>query len=58
MLEQKARWQHLVLFLAAVLLLSGGIILSIHLSGNAKPKTWIGACVRSISGISSQSRRQ
>jgi hypothetical protein len=38
-LEQKVGWQHLVLIASAGLLFAGGIILSIHLSGTATPKT-------------------
>lgn len=37
-MEPKARWQHVLLFVAASLLLSTAIIFSIHLSGHASPK--------------------
>src|SRR5688572_14239200 len=38
-LEQKVGWQHLVLFASAGLLFAGGVILSLHLSGRATPRT-------------------
>src|SRR5687768_5953575 len=38
-LDQKARWQHVVIFLAAVFALCGAMILGIHLTGNATPKS-------------------
>ena len=64
-LEQKVGWQHLVLFGSAVLLFAGVVILSIHVSGKATPKTtpWAvgvafvaGAVVLSIFAVGSLRR--